>query len=79
MRSRPRSITIRCPKCNGETTVFNSRGNGYIRMRDRQCKACGFTFMTKEEIIDLPKKETVQHYLNRFIAEMEGEDVQSAV
>lgn len=79
MRIRPKSITIGCPKCGRETMVTNSRGNGFIRMRERECKECGFIFMTKEEIIDLPQKESVQHYLNRFIAEMGDVDEQRAV
>ena len=79
MRSNQKTIILGCPKCGKETTVFNSRGNGYIRMRERQCKECGYTFMTKEEIVDLPKKETIPHYLNRLIAEMENGSGQRAV
>lgn len=72
-RKRPKSVTITCPKCGTETAVINSRGNGFIRMRERQCKECGFIFSTKEEIIDLPYNESIQHYLNRIIAEVGGE------
>ena len=70
-RKRPKSVTITCPKCGMETAVINSRGNGFIRMRERQCKECGFIFSTKEEIINLQNNETIYHYLNRIIAEVE--------
>ena len=63
---------MKCIKCGGKTVVFNSRSNGYVRLRERQCEKCGYTFATEEKPVDLGKM-SVAVYLNRMIKEMNSE------
>lgn len=60
---------MKCPKCGNKTKVFDTRSDGYRRMRDRQCTFCGYIFSTEEKIVDRPKHETLVTYLNRTINE----------
>lgn len=47
---------MKCPKCNGETEVKDSRPSrmpeNYIRRR-RKCFDCALRFSTKEVVVDL--------------------------
>ena len=45
-------MTINCPKCGGDSGVFNTRGDGIITFRSRFCKCCGYTFKTFETVGD---------------------------
>lgn len=63
---------MKCIKCGGKTVAFNSRSNGYVRLRERQCEKCGYTFATEEKPVDLGKM-SVAVYLNRMIKEMNSE------
>ena len=63
---------MKCIWCGGETAVFNSRSNGYIRLRERQCKRCGRIFTTAEKPVDLDGM-SVAVYLNRMIKEINDE------
>lgn len=61
---------MKCLKCGGDTRVDESRSNGYIRIRARICKRCGYAFTTKEEPVDRGE-ETIPRYLNRVLYEMQ--------
>lgn len=37
-----------CPKCNNDTKVIDSRADGWIVRRRRECLVCGFRFATSE-------------------------------
>ena len=43
---------IRCPKCNSpESIVYDSRKRkNFSIMRRRECKACGFRYVTEETL-----------------------------
>lgn len=42
---------MQCPKCGSNTTVYETRPAGPMRVRLRQCKTCGHCFRTGEEYI----------------------------
>ncbi|WP_418461870.1 hypothetical protein [Frisingicoccus sp.] len=43
---------MKCPKCNGETRIINSRLKEWNEVyRRRKCLGCGFRFSTMERII----------------------------
>lgn len=50
---------MNCPKCNGKTTVMESRKQrgGTIRRR-RRCTKCGTRFTTLEMIWEIDRKRT---------------------
>lgn len=43
---------MRCPFCNSDTIIYNSRGNtsGTQTWRRHRCKECGLAFTTRERI-----------------------------
>ena len=43
-------MTINCPRCFGNTLVINTRGDGYIVFRERECNRCHYRFTTFETI-----------------------------
>ena len=59
---------MKCLKCGGNTKVFNSQSNGYIRLRERQCERCGYTYTTEEKPVDLGEM-SVAMYLNWVLQE----------
>lgn len=63
---------MKCLKCGYKTIVITSRSNGYIRLRERQCKMCGYIFTTREEPTDLGGL-SLPMYLNRMIEEIQSE------
>lgn len=42
---------MKCPACNGDTEVIESRGNSDVTIRRRHCKKCDRMFYTQEECI----------------------------
>lgn len=39
---------MKCPKCGGRTTVFDTRSDGTATYRHRNCTKCHYTFYTAE-------------------------------
>lgn len=39
---------MKCPICNGKTTVLESRSSGKTKYRRRHCKECGQVLYTEE-------------------------------
>jgi len=37
-------MSFHCPKCDGQTGVYETRGE----LRGRKCKCCGYKFLTEE-------------------------------
>ena len=66
---------MRCLKCGGKTVVFNSRSNGFVRLRERQCKRCGYTFSTEEKPVDTGGM-SIPMYLNKIVREMQEKGMQ---
>ena len=44
---------MKCPKCNGELTVLQTRQKTDCVFRRRQCAACGFRLTTKESPVNV--------------------------
>lgn len=42
---------MRCPRCKGESRVYDTREAGPIRIRRRACESCGHRFSTAEEYL----------------------------
>jgi len=42
---------MRCPRCGGESRVYETREAGALRFRLRACQGCGYRFRTCEEYL----------------------------
>lgn len=51
-------MTISCPRCGEDTSVYKTNGDGLMVRRNRICQSCKFTFATLEIIGD--NKEVVK-------------------
>lgn len=51
-------MTINCPRCGEDTTVYKTNGDGVMVRRNRICRSCNLTFATLEVIGD--NKEIVR-------------------
>ena len=52
---------MNCPKCEGKTTVIDSRTIDEYVARKRQCKVCGYKFYTEE--VEVEESEAMRKYL----------------
>lgn len=52
---------MRCPRCNGESRVYDSEEAGPLRLRRRACQDCGHRFSTSEEYLRevRPRRKTL--------------------
>ena len=70
---------MKCPKCRGETRVYDKRWfpimntkSGYD-MRRRECKRCGYRFLTEfGSIGDKKKAQEVCRLMNRDLPKKGG-------
>lgn len=49
---------MRCPACNEDSGVLDSRVRGYVVRRRRRCPACGHRWSTVEVVVDALQKTT---------------------
>jgi transcriptional regulator NrdR family protein len=42
---------MRCPRCQGDSRVYDTQEAGPLRLRRRVCERCGHRFLTSEEYL----------------------------
>jgi len=67
---------VKCPSCSDKTRVITQQVGMRRMRRERECRSCGFSFMTLEiAVVDTPAAQDMIDWIGENMSSMAGFDV----